>query len=273
MVILLYQSSFAQLKNFDKNGKVKKAKAEKIIIQIETPPTPPVNNQAAAIALAAIGTGIDLGLNAVKTALANREASFTSQYEVKTSNNNPFYDTNGEKINISKVKITRQVTWKNNTTEGVSEIVLSVESKQTWFRFKTESVNIKYSKARIKKCGIYGKTIDLNIQIVMNAVWGDKDAKNNLITQNGSLGSSSITVKGITLGTPITDTYYSDWYTIIPNPLNRPTDNNYTIDVQVQEANPYGVTAKAISDFFNSNQTQIDSFLKSLIPSSSSTSK
>jgi hypothetical protein len=100
--------------------------------------------------------------------------------------------------------------------------------------------------------------------------------------KSATLGASSITVGGIRPGTTkdfsgkTDNALYSDWFQMIPatqqtkDARKLTAGKRYnrcwtTITVTVKEANPYGVQAGKISDFFSSNSSQITTLLNSLL--------
>jgi hypothetical protein len=105
--------------------------------------------------------------------------------------------------------------------------------------------------------------------------------------KSATLGESSITVNGIHPGTTkdfskeTDNSFYSDWFQLIPavqqtkdakklTAGKRYTRCWTTITVTVKEANPYGVEAGKISDYFSNSNSEIASFLNALIPGNSS---
>jgi hypothetical protein len=108
--------------------------------------------------------------------------------------------------------------------------------------------------------------------------------------KSATLGESSITVSSIRPGSTTKDfstetdnSFYSDWFQLIPAPQQTKDAKKLTagkrynrcwttITVTVKEANPYGVEAGKISDFFSSNSSDVTSFLNALISGNSSKS-
>ncbi len=100
--------------------------------------------------------------------------------------------------------------------------------------------------------------------------------------KSATLGASSITVAGIRPGTTrdfsgqLDNALYSDWFQMIPatqqtkDAKKLTAGKRYnrcwtTITVTVKEANPYGVRAGQLSDFFSSNSSGVAAVLNALI--------
>jgi hypothetical protein len=69
-------------------------------------------------------------------------------------------------------------------------LVPAVEPHTGLFRFRVDSLIFPYSKAKIKKWGKYGKTIDVSIDIKLEAYWKEVVA--------GSSGNKKIVVSDTT---------------------------------------------------------------------------
>jgi hypothetical protein len=273
VLCVLVLSTEAQLNNFSSTGKTKrKLKAETIEISIAKP----VEQKQAAIALASVLSNlIPIGVNAIQTALSNRQESFTATYSEKISGDDLI--TGNSNLNIASISVKRITTEKkSNISETASEITLDVEQSGPVFRFSTKSLTLKYSKARLKKCGKRGKSIDLDISIKVDALYKefDKEGDGFSIT-SATLGESSVHLTGIIpQDKPIAiSKKYSDWYKLIPAAPDDVDSEKakrgwYTITVTVKEANPYGVTSKKLADFFKENSEKITTVIQGFIPKS-----
>ncbi|HMG68367.1 MAG TPA: hypothetical protein VK588_11805 [Chitinophagaceae bacterium] len=273
--IFFFVNTFCQLNNYDKDGNKTKLASEKIAISITTPQE---RTEAGGFLLSTIENILPIGINAVKTAMSNRQESFTATYSGNLSGNKLM--VKNEFLNLETIIIKRNTIDNNNNPLTASQIILKVEQDGAAFRFSTKEIDFDRSKARIKKHGNKGKTIDLNIDIRVDALWKVYDDKkpNQFSLKSSTLGESSITVNGIRPGDHNTDVINSNWFQMIPSAPDGVTSELrgrgwYNITVTVKEANPYGVTSKKIADFFSSNSGDLSTLIKGFLESSKSSSK
>ncbi len=276
-------TGYSQLTNFDADGKKTKIDAEKIVILVETKEE---SDQAAPAFVTVLSSLIGVGTGAIQAHLSSKQESYTATYTGRISGKN--FMVKNSILTISGLKIIRLTKTGNNAFDTSAIIKLKVIQDDPVFKFETESINITKSKARIKKGGKNGKTIDLNIDIKVDASWrkyemeekeeGEKKEKVKKIKsatlESGTLGQSSITLTGIKPGQIENEKISSEWFKMVPqDAANIPAETRgrgwYTITVTVKEANPYGVTSKKIAEFFKESNEAITGFLQSLVPEKS----
>jgi hypothetical protein len=263
-----------QIYNYDASGHRSEQQSEKITV-IAT--NAGAGKQDASFVSSAIGGVVGVVYDIVKTALSNREASYTASY-TGTCSGQPLMLANS-KIGFTQLEITRTTTDQSSNKLVAADIKLDVQQATSAFRFSVNSVALTQAKARIKKSGSNGKTVDINIDVKVDALYNVFDDKQNATLKSATLGDFSITVPGIPPGGNNSDaTITTGWYQFIPSvPAGSPNNENvargwYTITVTVKEANPYGLSFQKISDFFSNNSSDITGFLKALVPGSSSSS-
>lgn len=271
---IIFANVFCQLNNYDKDGNKTKLSSEKIQISITTPKE---NKEAGGFLLSTIENMLPVGINAVKTALSNRQESFTATYSGNLSGNKLM--VKNEFLNIETISINRNTIDNNNNPLVASQIILNVEQDGAVFRFSTKEIDLDRSKARIKKHGTKGKTIDLNIDIRVDALWKVYDDKkpNQFSMKSATLGESSITVNGLRPGDHNTDVINSSWFQMIPSApegiLSELRGRGwYNITITIKEANPYGITSKKIAEFFSNNSDELSTLIKGFLESSKSRS-
>lgn len=289
-----------QLRNYDSSGKPEKPFDERVTIEFVNAPEPE-NLEAAGIVMTAVTTAVGIGVNAVKTYLTKRQESYTATYSSKKTGIGLMI--NNQKVALQDVIIKRETKADESSPfVAVSTIKLSLEQNGAVFRFKTSEIDVKKAKARIRKSKKSGQTIDLNIDLKLDAIWKDfkieevkpkadstkktetpvsgntqrpkKEApKVTFSLQNAALGESSITITGVKPGVKNNELFYSDWFQILPNvPDELPRSERinrgwYTLTVTVKEANPYGLTSKKISEFFGENSEGITNLITGFLPS------
>ncbi len=272
-IVLNSSVSFSQLCNFDSKGSKTPLNSETIIVSV-TKPTTQKNSGGGAI-LGAIGSLIGIGINAYSAHLTAKQESYAATYKgsysgndfmiKSTSSSGPYF------LNLKEVVITRKTD--PNSKPFASEIKLAIEDDGPLFRFKTTAITFNYSKARIKKGGSKGKTIDVNINVKVDVTWKKFDEKKETFElESAVVGESSIVVPGIKPdGVTMTAAFWSDWFKTIPAkdlPDSEVRGTGwYTITITVSEANPYGVTSKKIAEFFKENSETVTKIITGFIPS------
>ncbi|WP_316747600.1 hypothetical protein [Pedobacter gandavensis] len=252
------------------------------------------NTQAfPAFLLSAIPAAIGVGTSFAKTALDKKALSYASSYSgTLTSKELCFFDG---AFNPFSLNITRNTFEKKDSLPKESAIiVLETVADGALYRFKLKQLVLNASKARVRKeSEKTGKTIDLNIEIQVSVVYRDswkldsispKEKIPRYSLKSTILGTSAITVTGIEPGSPYIlesdndNALYSDWFQKIPQPslnseLTTILENKHeknecwtTIKVTVKEANPYGVKATTIAEFFSGSQESLTDLLKSFVP-------
>lgn len=289
----------AQIYNFNKNGDKETATGERVSMTLTEANK---ENALPAVVLAGVTALVTVGVDLVKTAMDNRAQSYAATYNGQlTSDQVSFVDG---QLGDATLEIARQTSMadKPQTFVDQTHCTLHLEKSKIGglFRLKLAEVKLNQSKARIASSS-KGKTIDMNIDISINVLYrdgltlkSDTDKKTKAIIQSivytfksVNLGESSITVHGISPGNDLKisdsdqdNNYYSDWYQMVPNTTSlTPTmrdalkakniDPNQcwvTVKATIKEANPYGVKAQQLSDFFKNNSGDISDFIKAWIP-------
>ncbi len=260
----------AQIRNYDAEGKSRKALYERVLISYSRPffnPGPLSYSMLAPVAVGVLNAGIGLGVDLLDKSLSRRAEKFASQYEGKLVGDDFF--SNGGGVTATSLHIARIAKLKGGDRELVmSHLDFQVEQGANAFRFRLDSCLLTRSKAKVKKLGQLGKTVDLNIQIQIDAIWTESDKAKSTI-KSGTLGSASLTVPNVVLGTSFPTTslppMYSDWIPFFPA---NATDIRYTLSVVVKEANPYGLKAKEQSAYFSTAGNGLTKLLQSLLKDS-----
>ncbi len=248
-----------------------------------------------------LGSVINLGVGAAKSILSSEEAKYTSTYSGSKSGKDLFVagpPLKGETadLNIYSIQIIRTLVFPDLTTQLASEVVLipDVDPSTGLFRFKLQRLFLAASKAKIKKWGKVGKLLKMSIDIKIDVMYPEltntskpdsiiskskANSETHLDTsysiKSTPLGESSIFVSGLKPEGPaiINGDHYSNWFQPIPkpvlkfgNPSNKGGVGNYQITIVVKEANPYGIKAKELSDFFNGSSADIETIIKQMLP-------
>jgi len=293
VVLIMPRMAFCQLTNYDENGKKISFFSEKDSISVTKISVE--KQSVVSLLLGAIGPAIGVGIDVARTVFEKREESYTATYSAYYTGSG-FYADN--KFTLERIKLYRLTKRDENAKQDTaSKIVLLFVANANdpgMFRLKVDNISLTNSKARIRKHGENGKTIDISINVKIDASWRDysvdKDNKNNVLysIKSSSLGESSIIVTGLKPGKPKVfgndNSLYSNWFQSIPNFLpndlgtsDRASEERnrgwYTITVTIKEANPYGVSSNTLNSFLKNNGTDVSTFLKSFVPSSSSSSE
>ena len=297
----LYSSAFAQLVNYQPNGKSVTADSERISIVIYRPDSTSFRAASANIALpGVVGSLVSLGLNLVKTALTNQEEKYTASYSAALSErallrlqnaNNP----NTAQLNIDSIGIYRLVALTGGKKDTALAIILQpeVEHFSGVFRLKVVAVQTRFAKAKIRRIGTGGKSIDLNLSVKLDALWqepatgvpasgtnGKSDSaptpRSGYTIKTATLGDASLVIAGIRPGRFYelrTAGYATNWFQLPPqmamasaNQDNHYTAGYYNLTVTIKEVNPCGVNSKKIADFFSSGSSDILTAVKSILP-------
>ena len=304
-VSLLPASLRAQLVNYGSNGTRVSASGEKVCIQIEKKADHGNKALLGPISFSGVvGSVIGLAIDVTKSILSTAEAKYTATYSAGKSENELIYfhkpgDPSSADLNIERVIVTRSFLNGNGDSVLGCQFYLSTDMPDNsgLFRFHLDSLNLPYSKAKIKKSGSRGKRIDLSITIKLDAFWQDAMAKepttpsssavtkavsstteNSSQMKTGTLGETTFFVHSVIPEGKIRlpNDSYSGWYQLLPatalkfgNAENKWKVGNYTLTVTVKEANPYGINAKNMADFFSTSGTDLGSFLKQFFPNPS----
>jgi hypothetical protein len=293
--IVFTERSHAQLISYKKDGTHVKYGKETTIITIH----PEIRNtnfrsSATPLSLPTVLPGIiGAGFSIAKTLLAQQQEKYTATYNGSQTGIGLLLLTDTANIqsaglDIKSVDIAR-IMDRDDTAMWVT-LAPAVEPHTGLFRFKVETLRLPCSKAKIKKWGKYGKTIDLSLDIKLEAYWKEPapaspGLNNNphrdtagFVLKSGTLGESAILIPGIAptdqdqvfLDKP----YYSGWFQTLPAAAlafaNIESDWKtgwYTLTITIKEANPDGITSKQRSDFFSATSTDLSTLLKSFVPS------
>jgi hypothetical protein len=205
-------------------------------------------------------------------------------------------------LNINLIDFAR-ITGMDDTAMEI-KLVPVVDANSGLFRLKVQELHFPFSKAKIKRLGRYGKTVDLNIDIKLEAIWKESaanatggkksnlggsetdntDSSNGYSLKTATLGESSITISSITPSANVpllpSEPYLSAWFEPLPSTaLKFMTAESdwaagwYTITITVKEVNPFGITSKQRADFFSASSGDLSSFMKQLIPQAAGNSK
>jgi len=278
-------TSFTQLANYTPQGSKSNISGEKIIITINKQSDQINRSPLAPLSLPDILTNfVSLGVNTVKTIISHQQEKYTAIYASNTSDNGLIYipDPSRPKaaaLNIHSIEVRRMTDDATIATEIV--IKPEVEPQSGLFRLKVSELNMPFTKAKIKKAGHQGKTIDVSISIKIDAMWKESGNKSGVVDSNdytiktATLGDYNILVPGIKPGKSVvlTQNYFSGWYQLIPrDAMKFATEESgwktgwYTVTINVKEANPFALSSKQLSDFLNPTSSDISTFLKSFIP-------
>jgi|SRR5688572_8787 len=268
ILVIAAQFSVAQQVSFDSEGKKIKYVSEKIEVTVEKPAE---KKDASPVLASALGSIVKLGVGAVQAHLNAKQESYTATYNGRATGK-PFLRDNAN-LDMNKVTVKRLIVREGGgNAEEAALITLGVEQDGSVFRFKTEKIKIDLAKARIKKSGNRGKTVDLNIDIKVDAIWMeyDKDKESSKL-ESATVGNSSITINTVKPGTTVTDANYSDWFKMIPPAHKNVTSQLkergwYTITITIKEANPYGVNSKKMAEFFKENSETITTLIQGFLP-------
>lgn len=300
-LVALPASLSAQLMNYDNNGERVEAAGEKVSMIIEKKADHGNKALVGPISFSGIiGGVIGLSIDITKSILNADEQKYTGTYTATKSENQLIYfhkdgDATTADLNIQRLIVTRSFLNLKGDSVMACQFYLSTNMPDNsgLFRFKLDSLNLQFAKAKIKKVGSGGKRIDLSITIKLDALWQDgaiKDttpashatsiqtqttAETSSIMKTATLGETTIFVSSISPEGKIriANDCYSGWYQLLPvtalkyaNAENKWKVGNYVVTVTVKEANPYGLKAKDMADFFNTTGTDLGSFLKQFFP-------
>lgn len=287
--VLLNSSVYAQIVNYDHLGKKFNATTEKVILLVDTVNIANKTRGATpSISLPGIvGSVFSLVIDATKTILTSQEAKYTATYSATVSEKGLIKkkpDQSSPILNISGIHLLRITTDKNGFKDTSTRLTLVpvTEGKSGLFRFKVDSLDMKYSKAKIKRWGRRGKTLDISISLKLDAIWTDattptaghlSDTTSQIKTQ--TLGESSILIQAVepTNKADIDKDLYSGWFQLPPQSALKfaTIDNNYSVGfynltVTIKEANAYGIDSKQLADFLGATSSDMSNVLKQLVP-------
>ena len=277
----------AQLKSYSLDSGLIKSSTERVEIFVE--PAAVTRSAGPAISLPGVlGSFLTFGVNGVKTVLSTEQEKYTASYTgMVTGTHLMEINTPSVFLNIEAVHITRTLLFPDLTEEMASEIVLvpQVDFESGLFRFLIKSINMTASKAKIKRNGKWGKTLDLSLNIKLESIWQENatQSKNDSAPKTDSsisyksavLGESTILIPGVKPNGPnaVRAQFYSGWFQMISSSAikyaqmkNLTGIGNYTLTITVKEANPYGISSKKLSDFLNGTSPDINNLIKQILP-------
>lgn len=300
---MISQIAFAQLSNYDGEGKNHPGSSEEVLIKVNKEINKIKSGSGNISFPGVIGGFLTIGMDVTKLILSTQEEKYTATYSSTKSETGLILlkdssKTSSADLNIDSINIYRIFTKQDFSRETGCDIVLKpvVDPTTGLFRFQLQRLYMPYSKAKTKQSGKLGKTIDINITLKINCLWKEETAASDSNQTSGkerrtaiekapsfqiksaSLGESAITVSGVKPGGnfAIVEDYYSGWFQLLPssalkfaNAENKYSVGNYTITVTIKEANPYAVNSKKIADFFNGSVTDINSLIKQFFPTNS----
>jgi len=282
------QRNLAQLISYKNDGSRVKSAKETILVNIHPPKRDNTFRAGATpISLPTLLPGIiGAGFSIAKTLLSEQQEKYTATYSGSQTGIGLLIlpDTVNKQsaaINIETIDIAR-ILDRDDTAMQVTFVPVA-EPHTGLFRFQVQTLRLSYAKAKIKKLGKYGKTIDLSLDIKLEAYWkepatGAAGSTAGFVLKSGSLGESSILIPGIapdsTKGFYLEKPYYSGWFQTLPTTAlsfaNIESDYKtgwYTLTITIKEANPYGINSKQRSDFFSATSGDLSTLLKSFVPS------
>ncbi|MBS1662039.1 MAG: hypothetical protein JST68_13430 [Bacteroidetes bacterium] len=295
LIIVASRPSHAQLISYNKDGNRIKYGKESTTITIQAAQTPVnVRSTATPLSLPSLLPGvIGAGFSIAKVLIAQQQEKYTATYAASKTGIGLLFLTDtaslqSAALNIKIVEIERLMD--AGKTAMRMTLVPAVEPHTGLFRFRVDSLFFPYSKAKIKKWGKYGKTVDISVDIKLEAYYkeiasGSSGNRKNPVSdtvgftlKNSVLGESTILLSGIAPTyqetVALDNSHYSGWFQTLPTTAipfaNVESDWKtgwYTLTITVKEANPYGITSKQRSDFFSATSGDLSTLLKSFVPS------
>jgi hypothetical protein len=286
-------SDFAQIINYSKNGKRIKVNDEKIVVNIIQGIDTSSNRLASpGLSLPGILTNfVGTGITLVKAIMAQQQEKYTATYVGSVLKKGLIILDSSDKGKMIRLNIKEIVFSRIIGKDGIAmtfSLVPLVENGSGLFRFKVKELGLPLTKAKIKRVGRYGKTVDLNIDIKLDALWkevvaskpdGTQNIENNFQIKSATLGQSSILIPGLIPDSVVrllpSEPYLSGWFQLLPAAASQflTAENDYkagwyTLTITIKEANPYAITSKERADFFSSTSIDLSNLLKQFIPSS-----
>jgi hypothetical protein len=269
---LLMNSSFAQIKNYNYNSKVK-ILTENTTLKITGIETRLNTDRQSSIPLLAAGTilppAIDYFVASLKEKTAKDALSYKGIYKCFASGDT-FYLNNDFAL-LPKLTITRKIRTKGGEDLIAAEIELLPElsADKTAFRYLVKDKCLyKYSIAKTK--GRYDY-IDLNLDLTFRSIFINKE---NYKIED--LRKTSIIIPMILVGNTekLDDCFYSGWIPLPTRSTYKQKDiyeripastGQYEIEIIATETNPYKIKAENKKDFYEATGKQTSELLKSLI--------
>jgi len=302
--MLLDYSAGAQQINYTAEGRSFQADSERTFLVIFR--TDGISARAAGSNVALpglLGSVASIGINLIKTALTNQEEKYTASYSATLSEKsllqlqNPKNSATAQ-LNIDSIGIYRLIVLPSGEKDTALRLILTPETEHFagLFRLNVQSVWVQYAKAKIKKLGTHGKSLDLSVSVKLDALWQETVTSANSTAHGSSadsthsvgsaytiktatLGDAGLVLPGIRPGHPIdlhSAGFKTSWFQLPPltamafaNDENHYSAVYFNVSVTIKEANPYGVNAKKLADFLSSNSSDLLSAIKSLLPQAS----
>jgi|GEM_PF-3592573 hypothetical protein len=294
-------SASAQQINYTPDGKSFQADSERTFLVIFRPDSISTRAAGSNIALPGLlGSVASIGLNLIKTALTNQEEKYTASYSATLSEKsllrlqNPKNSATAQ-LNVDSIGIYRLIVLPSGERDTAFRLILAPETEHFagLFRLNVQSVWVQYAKAKVKRLGNHGKSLDLSVSFKLDALWQEaatteNSAAHGTIADSVHISRSTYTIKTATLGDASlllpgirpgryvdlrTAGFKTSWFQLPPltamafaNEENHYTAVYFNVSATIKEANPYGVNSKKLADFLSSNSSDILSTIKSLLP-------
>jgi len=288
LVLFFAPNSYAQLIKYSPAGEKISVKSDQLFIYIDHNSDKSTMSGIAPLSLPNIvNSFLGSSLNIVKSLLTKEQEKFSATYSATKTEKGLIYlskpnNPSSAMLDISSISIDRMTDSRDSALHIL--LVPQCEPRSGLFRFTLIELYEPFTKAKIRHAGKTGKTVDLSIDVKLDAIW--KEASNKSEGQpesyelkSSTLGQSTILVPNVTPGTRChfrkeDGRYLSGWYQTLPYGSIKYADSSsgwktgwYTITVTIKEANPYAYTSKQLSDFLASNGVDIATFLKQFFPS------
>jgi len=220
----------------------------------------------------------------MKEIVTSQQEKYSASYTATKTGRSMMYlikanNPSSAALNISSISIDRITDTYDTALHLV--LVPIPDPQNGLFRLILTQFYEPFTKAKIKRGGKRGKTLDLSIDIKLEAIWKEAASKTdsqNFSLKTGALGESSILLPGVYPGKRYTfkkedAEYESGWFQALPSTAltfateaTNWTTGWYTVTLTIKEANPYAYNSKQLSEFLNSAATDISTFLKPFMP-------
>jgi hypothetical protein len=286
-LVSIHPSATAQLVKYSPKGEKINITSDRLFIYVDPDTGKHTMSGAGPLSLPNImGSFLTGTFTIMKALVSSEQEKYSASYTQAKTERGLIYlfkpgNRNTAALNISSITIDRITDIYDTALEIV--LVPIPDAQSGLFRLVVTQFYEPFAKAKIKRGGKLGKTLDLSVDIKLDAIWkepGVKPDSQNVSLKTGSLGESTVILPGISPGKRYSfkkedAQYESGWYQTLPSTaLIFATENTnwttgwYTLTVTIKEANPYAYNSKQLSDFLNSSAGDISNFLKQFIPAS-----
>ena len=284
-VLSIHSSATAQLVKYNPEGKKINITSDRLYLYVDADTGKHTMSASGPLSLPNIlGSFLTGTITIVKEIVSAQQEKYSASYTATKTERSLIYlikanNPSSAALNIASITMDRITDLYDTALHLV--LVPIPEPQSGLFRLVLTQFYEPFTKAKIKKGGKRGKTLDLSIDIKFDAIWKELTSKSdsqNFTLKTGTLGESSILLSGISPGKHYTfkkeyAEFQSGWFQTLPSAAltfateaTNWTTGWYTMTVTIKEANPYAYNSKQLSDFLNSTATDISSFLKQLIP-------